>query len=156
MKDPWYHSGMNTTNTTAAPITARRIPTGWLYEQAGAVVRKSRKGGDAYAFAVTINGSPVSFSGSMKGALAEKARQDDYVASCRSKVAKFQTEAAYVADYLASDQHVKNRAFWLSTDGAEKAATNEARTVEWCRSGWAERVEAAARVVAVATITVVG
>jgi hypothetical protein len=137
------------------PITATKIKTGWRYQQGDVVVRTSKKGGPAYAFAVTINGYPVNFNGSRKSATSEKTKHDKYTAYCRAEAAKHQTVERYVAAYLASKNHAENLAWYLKTEGEAAATAYEASMRGHRSSGWQIIVADAQRVCVIVPITTV-
>ncbi len=134
-----------------APITARSIKTGWLYEQAGTTVRKSGKGGPAYPFAVMVDDSVVSF-GTLASANREASRYRRGSESCAATLAKYKTLEAYRTGRYNSDLEKSNRAF-TEKDG------RLAQHMEWFErtiiSDWESTVRSAVRVVAVVPITVV-
>jgi hypothetical protein len=139
--------------TTPAPITARKLPKGWLYQQDGRTVRKSGKGGDAYAFATTIDGQAVNFCGTIKSATSELAKLTRIRDSYRAHLGRTPTLEAYDADERASD--AKTNGAWLAAQDAQRVADHADWLNRHVASGWKHMTEAAAWELAIVPITVV-
>lgn len=137
MTSSYQEKTVDTTDTIAS-ITAHKLKTGWRYEQAGVVVRTSKKAGAPYAFAVLTNGAASSFCGTLKTAEAELRLRQRHQAEYAAKIAGgIDAECARIAHE------------WRNTKTTQKEIT------ECAASGMKNYADYAAHVFAIAPITVV-
>jgi hypothetical protein len=144
---------MSSTQKTAAPITARKLAKGWLYQQGGVTVRKSAKGGDAYAYATTINGAVANFCGTLKSANSEAAKLGRIRDAYRATLVKHVTLGLYRAHRYTEDQ--ANREWCLANGGEPKLAEHMEWFEQSVATDWQRTVETSAWVIAIVPIAVV-